>query len=171
VGSGTEISTNISAKNKPSLSLSDQDLYKKLRQNDGSNNKYSSYQNLSSGTYSLVQNESFGNDMVHVQNRQPASTTQNYNTNIKFMCSSSSARYMSNENAPALNNHGSELVMMYDFNDESRGGLNVKRGDLIYANGADQQGTDWLWVFYPYTSQYGYVPRNYVKSTQLKTAL
>lgn len=175
--SGTEIVTNIGATKKSSLSLSDQDLYKKRKQSDDSNNKYSSYQNLSYGSYSLVQNESLGNDISHIQNttmnRESVSPTRSYNTKTEFgpVCSSSSARYMSNDNAQAFNSHGSELVMMYDFNDESRGGLNVKRGDLIYANGADQQGTDWLWVFYAPTSQYGYVPRNYVKSTQLKTAL
>lgn len=146
---------NVSNVKKTSLSLSDQNLYKK--QSDGVTNKYSSYQNLSSGNFSLKST-----------NQSNASSQNDTGPEGLFVPNS---RLSPNESRPDRTRQGSELIMMYDFNDENRGGLLVSRGDLVYADGMDQQGTDWLWVYYPQTSQYGYVPRNYVKSTQLKTTL
>ncbi|XP_062603372.1 uncharacterized protein LOC134265141 [Saccostrea cucullata] len=171
------------------LSLSDQNLYKRNKQSEESVNKYNSYQNLSSGTYSVAKNEHPGmdisnspnaaitnqsNSLAHINDANAGTTNQSnplvHYSNIQ-LGSSHDERNTTNGNLQSFSKSGSELVMMYNYNDENRGGLNVKRGELIYANGADQQGTDWLWVFYPQTNQYGYVPRNYVKSTQLKTTL
>lgn len=157
---------NVSNVKKTSLSLSDQNLYKK--QSDGVTNKYSSYQNLSSGNFSLVQNGSSGLYTNMATNQSNASSQNDTGPEGLFVPNS---RLSPNESRPDRTRQGSELIMMYDFNDENRGGLLVSRGDLVYADGMDQQGTDWLWVYYPQTSQYGYVPRNYVKSTQLKTTL
>lgn len=157
---------NVSNVKKTSLSLSDQNLYKK--QSNGVTKKYSSYQNLSSGNFSLVQNGSSGLYTNTATNQSNASSQNDTGPEGLFVPNS---RLSPNESRPDCTRQGSELIMMYDFNDENRGGLLVSRGDLVYADGMDQQGTDWLWVYYPQTSQYGYVPRNYVKSTQLKTTL
>lgn len=151
---------------KTPLSLSDQNLYKK--QSGGVTNKYSSYQNLSSGNFSLVQNGSSRLYTDMATNQSNVSLPNDSGPEGLFVPNS---RLSPNESRPDRTRQGSELIMMYDFNDENRGGLTVSRGDLVYADGMDQQGTDWLWVYYPQTSQYGYVPRNYVKSTQLKTTL
>ncbi|XP_061193360.1 uncharacterized protein LOC133201578 [Saccostrea echinata] len=189
---GTNTNVNFSVNKSSVLSLSDQNLYKRNKQSDEGTNKYNSFQNLSSGTYSVAKDEHSGMDISNLQSigitnqsnslahynninagitNQSSSLTHYSNVDDIQTGSSLDARHTTNGNLQTFSKGGSELVMMYSYNDENRGGLNVKRGELIYANGADQQGTDWLWVFYPQTNQYGYVPRNYVKSTQLKTTL
>lgn len=149
------------------LSLSDQNLYR--TQTEIVTNKYSSYQNLSFGNVNPVQNG--GSVPNTYQNANQSKALSQNDTDTDGYLSPNSRNVFNGTLQATHSGQGSELVMMYDFNDEDRGGLSVGRGDLVYASSVDQQGTDWLWVFYPRTSQYGYVPRNYVKSTQLKTTL
>ncbi|KAK3098207.1 hypothetical protein FSP39_017208 [Pinctada imbricata] len=81
----------------------------------------------------------------------------------------------SRSSTPSIKTNGiqgiSELVMLYDFTSKDSNSFMVRRGENVYVDNPDQADPHWVWVFHPKSQGYGYVPRDYVKSTMLKTTL
>ena len=56
-----------------------------------------------------------------------------------------------------------ELVVLYDYSAQAPDDVSVTRGEWVYANLADQPEPDWLWVYAPATSKFGFIPKEFAK--------
>lgn len=59
--------------------------------------------------------------------------------------------------------HGTELIMLYDFKAQAPDDLSVRRGDWIYADLNNQTVDGWLWSYSPKTRKYGFIPKAYAR--------
>ncbi|XP_063700598.1 SH3 domain-containing protein Dlish [Culicoides brevitarsis] len=59
--------------------------------------------------------------------------------------------------------HGTELIMLYDFKSQASDDLGVRRGDWIYADLTTQTVEGWLWSYSPKTRKYGFIPKAYAR--------
>lgn len=59
--------------------------------------------------------------------------------------------------------HGTELIILYDFKAQAPDDLSVKRGDWIYADMNNQTVDGWLWCYSPKTRKYGFIPKAYAR--------
>lgn len=64
---------------------------------------------------------------------------------------------------PSHPQHGTELVMLYDFKSQASDDLGVRRGDWIYADLTTQTVEGWLWSYSPKTRKYGFIPKAYAR--------
>lgn len=61
------------------------------------------------------------------------------------------------------NQHGTELIILYDFKAQAPDDLSVRRGDWIYADLSNQTVDGWLWSYSPKTRKYGFIPKAYAR--------
>lgn len=64
---------------------------------------------------------------------------------------------------PSHPQHGTELIMLYDFKSQASDDLGVRRGDWIYADLTTQTVEGWLWSYSPKTRKYGFIPKAYAR--------
>lgn len=59
--------------------------------------------------------------------------------------------------------HGTELIILYDFKAQAPDDLSVRRGDWIYADLNNQTVEGWLWSYSPKTRLCGFIPKAYAR--------
>uniref|UniRef100_A0A336KST2 CSON014925 protein n=1 Tax=Culicoides sonorensis TaxID=179676 RepID=A0A336KST2_CULSO len=97
-----------------------------------------------------------------------ASGNNNNNSNNIIPSNHNMVQQSNNDNQmdqhpPAHPQHGTELIMLYDFKSQASDDLGVRRGDWIYADLTTQTVEGWLWSYSPKTRKYGFIPKAYAR--------
>ena len=150
---------------RPMASTPSSNQPENTRQNDENDNNQSQYNAFKASLESIIQSR------TTVSNFNQSVTSKH--SNLKQSDSLKHPEFNNTDTSNMSNaSYGiSEMVMMYDYTSQNTDRLTLKRGDVVYVDNPEQQDPYWLWIYSPVAEKYGYVPKDYVKSTKLKTTL
>ena len=90
-------------------------------------------------------------------------STTTYSNSASGKTSQGQPFYSSTDATDSSGFHGSEMVILFDYEAQTSDELNVVRGDFILADLRNQEVDGWLWVYAPEKGKFGFIPKSYAR--------
>lgn len=70
---------------------------------------------------------------------------------------------MFSTDSTVIKQQGTRLVVLFDYQASNTDDLDVKRGEIIYAELDDQSDESWIWAYAPSSNKQGFIPRSFAR--------